>query len=717
MIRYIANNGDYFPSNYFGEDFHKNVLDKSGFTREQIGELNKKVRALRKNYFDFKDTYVRVRAKTDLDRIELTHHFHTQVLKMLGYDGEDNEYNDLFLLDDQKKYIIPVRHKLYRGEQPHLFVLEMKAMIKRDANHEPQGLFEQRYHESQWKNLFSITDDGYKLSPSIINRAVSELFQLRENQSPKYILLLAGNTIFLMEKDRWFEGAYLEFNLEVLFEDASISKQRDFLALFYLLLAKETLAPDADTVLLETLGEEAYKAAAAVTQDLKKGVIKAVEAIANEAIWYLINHENSEVKGFENLLDLSDSFEKDLRDDCLTIIYRLLFLFYAESRPTLQILPVNDDTYLKGYSLEMLRDLEQIPLLNDQTRNGYFFQESFTRLFQLLENGAKPENTFIIRAIDSPIFNQNQLKLLANVQLRNFVWQDIIQQFSLTEVGNKHGRKRISYANLGVNQLGSVYENLLSYRGFFAETDLIEVHKKNKPQEGTFLVAHSRLDDFHPDEVKRNPETDAEIIIPSGQFLYRLSGRDRQKSASYYTPDVLTKTTVQYTLKPILEREDLRADDLLELKLLEPAMGAGAFLSEVIDQLAEAYLSRKQAERKERINPNDYLNEKQKVKAYLATNNLYGVDLNPTAVEFGKLALWLNVIHQEMEVPFFGYRIGTGNAVVGAWLKVYNKKDFLFDPKKKNKKWWEKAPKMLEWQDLRLKAEENKNANASIPNS
>jgi type II restriction/modification system DNA methylase subunit YeeA len=69
--------------------------------------------------------------------------------------------------------------------------------------------------------------------------------------------------------------------------------------------------------------------------------------------------------------------------------------------------------------------------------------------------------------------------------------------------------------------------------------------------------------------------------------------------------------------------------------------------------------------------------ELQKVKAYIATNNTYGVDLNPTAIELGKLSLWLNVIHKDMETPFFSNRLAVGNAVVGAWLKVYKEKDLL----------------------------------------
>ena len=147
-----------------------------------------------------------------------------------------------------------------------------------------------------------------------------------------------------------------------------------------------------------------------------------------------------------------------------------------------------------------------------------------------------------------------------------------------------------------------------------------------------------------------------------------MSGRDRKKSASFYTPEVLTECTVKYTLKPILERVsngEIKALDLLDLKILEPAMGAAAFHNEVINQLAEAYLSFRQDELGRKVAPDKYQEELQKIKAYIALNNVYGVDLNPTAVELGKLSLWLNVIHKDMQTPFFGYRLGVGNAVVG----------------------------------------------------
>ena len=206
---------------------------------------------------------------------------------------------------------------------------------------------------------------------------------------------------------------------------------------------------------------------------------------------------------------------------------------------------------------------------------------------------------------------------------------------SLSQQQKGKARGRISYANLGINQLGSVYENLLAYRGFYAEEDYIEVHPVGDEIE-TYLVPRSRRDDFKEEEIlKREDNPLEDVIHKKGQFIYRLNGRDRKKSASFYTPEVLTKSTVKYTLKPIverLERKEISASDLLQMKILEPAMGAAAFQNEVINQLALLYLNFRKNEVNEAIDPLEFPNELQKVKAYIATNNVYGVDLNATPI-------------------------------------------------------------------------------------
>jgi hypothetical protein len=722
MIKFIQNIGEYFSSNYFDEDFTSKVLNKTGYTAEDIKDFNKRISPLKDKFFRFKQLFIEDKLRTK-DKIYESHLFHTSLLNALGYDGNNTLYNNnLFHLSENE--VIPVRHILHRGNQTHLMIMEMQALIKEDDT-DPDGLFEQRYnvedesqnnppqkyHRTQWDRVFQVPSH-LKISPIIVNKAISELFLIEPQLRPKYILLLAGNIVYLLEQEKWFRGSYLVFDLEELFTEATANRNANYYTLFFFLLGKESLTPESNMVLLDQLDEDSHKSAYEVTKDLKEGIIHAVEALANEAL-YFQKHVLQEV--FD---ETDDTFEQEIKDDCLNIIYRLLFIFYAESREDLDILPSNDPIYNKGYSLEMLRDLEQVPLYSETSLNGYFFHESLGKLFDVLSSGYREKEngqnkSFKVRHIDSPLFNNAKLHHLHKVKFRNKIWQEIICKLSLSKQQRSRARGRISYANLGINQLGSVYESLLAYRGFYAEQDYIEVHKADKPNEGTYLVPRMRRDDFQENEVLKD-SNQHDVITKKGTFVYRLSGRDRQKSASYYTPEVLTRSTVKYTLKPILEKlenSEMKATELLELKLLEPAMGAAAFHNEMINQLAEAYINFRQKELQAagriewRVEPDKFKEELQKVKAYIATNNTYGVDLNPTAIELGKLSLWLNVIHKDMETPFFSNRLAVGNAVVGAWLKVYNEKDITEDydargirlTRQTKKEWWEKAPRQLEF--------------------
>lgn len=739
--RFIQNVGDYFPSGYFSDDFFEKVQKCAGISNDEVKDICSPYVRLKQEYNDYKNFIINDRPRVE-DAIKKTHDFHTRLLSILGYQT-DHAYQEHCVVNDESTPVemIPVRHVIRQGEQVKMLVMEMQNLIPIEEK-EPAGLFEQQYESDersgqqkysarQWRFVFNLDTEKYKISPAIINKAITHIFLLPEERRPHFILMLAGNTVFLFDKDKWAKGSYLQFSLDDLFAQASIdAKHRTLYALFHMLVSKHTLAAEGEMVLMDTIIEESYKNAYEVTKDLKEGVILAVETLANEALYWWKQNNNIPVSDYTD-----DTFESEVKDDCLTIIYRLLFLFYAESRDELEILPVDDEVYKLGYSLESLRDLEMVRLNSDASRNGYFFDDSIHHLFSLLSDGHNAKaadgnsKSFRVRPIDSPLFNDKNLHHLAGVCIRNIKWQEIIKALSLSKKKNYCGR--ISYANLGVNQLGSVYESLLAFRGFYAEEDYIEVHKANAPQDGTFLVPYSRMGDFDISEVLCDQQTGNPVILPEGTFVYRLNGRDRQKSASYYTPEVLTRSTVKYTLKSILD--DVRANkrqatELLELKILEPAMGAAAFQNEVINQLAEAYLAEQQRQQREkglrnwRIQPDRYRDELQKVKAYIATHNVYGVDLNPTAIELGKLSLWLNVIHKDMETPFFANRLALGNTVIGAWLKVYSKQDVygIFDRRDstaKVNKWWEKAPHKVKFFSNRVNRSVNEVYHFLLPDA
>lgn len=691
---FIDNVNDFFSTGYFTEDFQKKVFDKSGYSQEGIKELCTRFSALRQQYNRYKQA-VTSRYAREKDKERETFDFNSKLLECLGYYKATVKEQPAAILslpigENGAQQDVPVRIVCNRTDgSPQLYVMDIPTLVSASDD----------------------TDAETGFAELGLDRLVTHIFSLPEQEHPRYILMSSGNMVFFMDADKWERGAYLRFDIERLLVETTQSAMRNYFALFYLLVSREALAAIGDTPLMQQLEEESYKNAYAVTQDLKRGVVAAVEALANEAIWYIKHTPDNK---FHDQDETDDNFETMMRDDCLVFIYRLLFIFYAESRPDLDILPINDQTYQRGYSLEMLRDLEQVNLITAEELNGYFFDHSIKRLFALILRGYNEDRvdassmtaSFRVRHIDSPLFSDTKLKVLVGVKFRNVVWQSIVCQLSLSQKQKGKPRGRISYANLGINQLGSVYENLLAYRGFYAEEDYIEVHPKGDLVE-TYLQPRSRRDVFEEDEILKDEEGH-DIIHPRGKFIYRLNGRDRKKSASFYTPEVLTKSTVKYTLKPIvekLERGEIKASDLLQMKILEPAMGAAAFQNEVINQLAVLYLQFRKQEVGETIDPLQYPNELQKVKAFIATSNVYGVDLNATAIELGKLSLWLNVMHKDMEVPFFSNRLAEGNAVIGAWLKVYKKSDVMrtiVGQRAYDKKWWETPTHRIHFSDSRL---------------
>ncbi|WP_340558020.1 class I SAM-dependent DNA methyltransferase [Streptomyces sp. GSL17-111] len=265
-----------------------------------------------------------------------------------------------------------------------------------------------------------------------------------------------------------------------------------------------------------------------------------------------------------------------------------------------------------------------------------------------------------------------------DTRLRNATLHKVLRRLMLTRGRGRERGGFISYAQLGINQLGAVYEGLMSYTGFIAEEDLYEVAKGGDPSGGSWMIPASRVQDY-PDEVfvvREDDETGrrlGRVVHPEGRFVYRLAGRDRQTSASYYTPKSLTEVTVELALKHRLDQGGgtTPARELLEWKICEPALGSGAFLNEAVDQVAAEYLRRRERELGRRVDPEQRQVELQRVKAYIALHNAYGVDLNATAVELAEVSLWLNSMHPGMRAPWFGLHLRRGNSLIGAGRKVY----------------------------------------------
>ena len=520
---------------------------------------------------------------------------------------------------------------------------------------------------------------------------------------PRWIILLSPGHVILVERGKWTHNRLLRFDLD----DVLGRREDHTLKAAAALLHRECLLPEQGASLLDSLDDNSHKHAFAVSEDLKYALRESIELIGNEAIWYLREVARDRV------YRLDDALAGELGLQALRYMYRLLFLFYIEARPDLGYAPIEAEAYRKGYGLERLRDLEMVRLTSEESLDGYYLHHSIQTLFRLIRDGFEGPggdlfakggprtHGFSIRALDSRLFRDDAMPLLNRVKLRNRVLQRVIRLMSLSRPakGRRGRRRRISYAQLGINQLGAVYEALLSYRGFFAEEDLYEVKKAGDAPDdlaSAWFVPARDLGEYRDEEKVHDRDEQGRKklrVHPRGTFVYRLAGRDRQKSASYYTPESLTRCVVKYALKELIP-DDMPADRILELTVCEPAMGSAAFLNEAVNQLAEKYLDRKQGELGRRIPHADYADELQKVRHYIADRNVYGVDLNPVALELAEVSLWLNCIHKDGRVPWFGYQLMCGNSLVGARRQVFESAN-LGKEKKRADRWFNRVPERV----------------------
>lgn len=674
----ISNENEFYTSHYLAAILEDDLKDLFSDGAKVASLL-----ALSRDYARLRSEFARERDPEE--RLALQRPWVAAFLAALGYDVAPvvREVAD-------GAAVIPVLAEVKkRNGAPEIWVLETVETSEEDASASdplslpflpaqlpPPETGARGSIEASVEALPLPTDGGEPLSLEDV--LTDYVFSLPE--PPRWAVVLNHGLVVLADRTKWGQKRTLRFDLAELYGRRVESSFRALAALLH----RDSLAPEGGLSLLDTLDESSHKHAFAVSDDLKYSVREAVELLGNEALYDLRERLREGVYGRE--------MAKPLTDECLRYLYRLLFCFYVEARPELGYAPMKSEEYRTGYSLEALRDLELHDLTTEESKNGFFLNDSIRTLFRLVSEGFRHEakqtvlgadevavdrHTFRMEPLRSHLFDPARTPILERVRFRNHVLQKVLECLSLSRPkkggrGASKKRGRISYAQLGINQLGAVYEGLLSYTGFFAEEDLYEVHRAGEtPDElqNAWFVKAADLPKYTDDEKLFDGRLKK---YAKGTFIYRLAGRNREKSASYYTPEVLTRCVVKYALKELLK--DRPADDILSLTICEPALGSGAFANEAVNQLAEGYLERKQAELKRSIPHDALLLEKQKVKAYLADNNVHGVDLNPTAVELAEISLWLNTIYAGHTIPWFGNQLVAGNSLVGARRQVFTPK-------------------------------------------
>lgn len=732
----FANRGEYLSAHYFadqlGTDLKKGLFaiwaQREGDENDPRKTPRELLRTLRTPYLaeELRGYFVKTTQADAEDEARLNTHnnpewtkrlaeWHQMVLRALGYDTSPAE---LTVHRAGRDHTLPVA---YHGHGIVALDCGWTAANDDALNPDRAG----RLLSSVRVSASESYETGAALASWLFQSELGEV----GGPHPRFVLLLCGGVILLADRQAWNEGRYLAANLDAALERNDRTQQGE-LATIAALFSLDMLRPgENDTsraidALLKSSGDNA----AGVSGELRYGLQRSVEIIANEVL-----HRMADPKNDVTPADIESPkipFARELTREALRYLYRVLFLLYAEARPELGILPADDGSYEAGYSMARLRELVERDeeLVEEEAKNGFHLFQSLDVLFNKVNFGHRAYGTepdddqpgddeetrkakearrsedrgLRFEALRSELFEPTAIRLIGtgvldprsdedndprwlDLCLRNEALHEVLRLLTMKK--GKRGERGgfISYRNLGINQLGAVYEGLMSYTGIIAKEELCEVARGGDPEQGSWLIPSHKQDQYPDKTVVQYGEDDARKGLrgakkyEKGSFVYRLAGRDRETSASYYTPESLTKVTVELTLKNRLDQErdehggviKTRASELLKYKICEPALGSGAFLNEAINQVADEYLRRRQDELGITIPAAHAITEKQKVKAYIALHNAYGVDLNATGVELAEVSLWLNTMHPGMRAPWFGLHLRRGNSLIGGRRAVY----------------------------------------------
>ncbi len=396
---------------------------------------------------------------------------------------------------------------------------------------------------------------------------------------------------------------------------------------FYCLFQRDAFIPDAGGAsFLDLVLTESHQYTVAVSDDLKNRVYDALRLLIDGFLHFP-----------RNRFDAANPPLHEIHTNCLILLYRVLFILYAESRG---LLPVENPDYAAGYSLAALAETVHetvdrgdliIPTVSD-------YWARLRGLFSLINDGWD----HLIPQYNGGLFNPAYHPFLEENELGNKALARVIELLTRTEEG-----ERIAYRDLDVRHLGDIYEGLLEYQPQIADQELVIVSRR-----GSETVAPKSS----PDQEPAYSEGDVYLLTDKGE---------RKATGSYYTPDYIVRYIVENTLAPLCEGKTV--DEILSLKILDPATGSGHFLVGVVDYLAEELITHPDAPHI--TETTDAETELAYWRRRVVEACVYGVDLNPMAVELAKLSLWLHTVAKGEPLSFLDHHIRCGNSLIGAKIE------------------------------------------------
>ena len=356
-----------------------------------------------------------------------------------------------------------------------------------------------------------------------------------------------------------------------------------------------------------------------------------------------------------------------LKAECLVFLYRLLFVNFAESR---RLLPMRDsDLYRRSFSLLRVKESiqavargmrEEEYLRISDTKSDYF--RNIKKLFGAIDRGLPmaqipPYNGGLFRAEDHPF--------LESVDIDDRTVARVVDLLSRTRVDPD---RFVDYSYLGVRELGSIYEGLLEYQFRVANQDLIAASGTARGTE--VWIPRSEEGIAQTGEPKPT--------VATGELYLATAKGERKATGSFYTPDEVVRYIVRECLGPVVRKRLAEASEkkedlplaLLKIKVVDPAMGSGHFLVAATEYLAEQLLGLGEENALELKSSGIQEDELEAwAKRQIVSHCIYGVDLNPMAVELAKVSLWLTTFSRGHPLTFLDHRLKSGNSLLGARLE------------------------------------------------
>ncbi|MHA1338827.1 MAG: Eco57I restriction-modification methylase domain-containing protein [Promethearchaeota archaeon] len=595
LLRNIRLSGGLFTENIIlrlRENPEKLDIGKiSSFIKKKTKEEIKKFTEKRRKIFEWcKDKWDEISLKIeDFSLEDLTQKWLIPFLSQFKHELEEFKINPENIDEDNPIFQFRILYQSKNHKNPFFHFVTAKEDLDEKSNKNPKN----NSHHNTCQQFINF------------------------NHEINWLFLSNGKILRILTKYyHTYSKGFIEFDLENIFSNRD---EKEFNVL-YSLIHKTRYIPmtnaEEKISMIEELQKTSISEGVKVGDSLRDNVKNAIELLGDQLI-----QQNTNFKRTIN----KDTFDvMQYYAELLRIIYRIIFILYAEQR---EMLPGAGSIYFEEFSISKLRKLVEKPIKAD---NNIDLWEKIFITFELVQNG---NDLLDINAFNGSLFdNQNLPIIFGNkLKLSNEILLKIIRELTTTTIDNI--RQRINFLEIQEEEIGAIYESLL---------------------------------DFKP-------------VINDQLRFYLAAGTERKSTGTYYTPKELIDILIKTTLKRVVEDKLAKAGNstkdkenaILDIKVCDPACGGGTFLLATMD-----YLGKILAEiRTGKNDPlEDYLRD---ARRDVLQHCIYGVDLNPLAVELAKISLWLRAAVKDKPLNFLDNHIKCGNSLVGLGQK---KKIKRFDP-------------------------------------